>query len=121
MSSRVTPFEARVLEALVAGDPEEAALRDQMSKAVVTSRDYSGVGVFVNFAVPATSMRLGTSNRYIEQTPKTHLEHPDVPAGAGALLWFEDGWLATLECYTYDGAWPADESLFSVHDREHDA
>jgi hypothetical protein len=121
MASCVTPFEARVLEALVAGDPEEAALRDQVSKALVTSRDYSGVGLFVNFAVPETAIRLGTSNRFIEQTPKTHLEHPEVPAGAGALLWFQDRWLATLECYTYDGAWPADELLFNVHHRAHDA
>ena len=121
MSSCITPFEARVLEALVAGDPEEAALRDQVSKAKVTSRDYSGLGLFVNFAVPETAIRLGTSNRLIEQTPRTDLEHPGVPAGAGALLWFEDGWLATLECYTYDGAWPADESLFIVHPRPHDA
>ena len=110
-----------MLEALVTGDPEEAALRDQVSKAVVTSRDYSGVGVFVNFAVPETAIRLGASHRLIEQTPRTYLEHPDVPAGAGVLLWFHDGWLATLECYTYDGAWPADESLFNVHNREHDA
>jgi hypothetical protein len=68
----------------------------------------------VNFAVPPTAIRLSASSRYIEQTPKTHLEHPDLEAGAGALLWFQDGWLATLECYVYDGAWPADESLFRV-------
>lgn len=110
----ITSFEAKVLSSLIKGDAEESALRDQIAYAQVVSRKHTGVGLFVTFLVPTTANRLKTSNRYIEQTPKTHLEHPEVEAGAGAMLWFKDGWLATLECYVYDGQWPADESLFSI-------
>ena len=114
MPMGITSFEAKVLSSLVKGDAEESALRDQIANVQVVSREHTGVGLFVNFAVPTTATRLKTSNRYIEQTPKTHLEHPKLEAGAGAMLWFKDGWLATLECYAYGGQWPADESLFSV-------
>jgi hypothetical protein len=112
MVTGITSFEAKVLSSLVEGDPEEVALRDQVAKAQVSSREHTGVGLFVKFLVPPTAVRLSTSNRYIEQTPKTHLEHPK--REAGALLWFQDGWLATLECYVYDGVWAADETLFRV-------
>ena len=44
----------------------------------------------------------------------THLTHPALPAGAGAMLWLADGRADTLECYTFEGDWPSDESQFSV-------
>lgn len=103
MPSFPTEFELRVLHTLVRGDPEERLLSDQIASATVTSRDYSGVGLFVNFEIPAAIPRLKTSNRYIEETPKVHLHHPALSSGAGALLWLKDGLISTLECYAYEG------------------
>jgi hypothetical protein len=120
VEGRPSEFEARVFEVLVRGDAEEDVLRNQLSLAVVTAREYTGVGLYVDLRVPRDAMRLSTSNRYIEQVPKAHLEHPMLPAGAGALLWLEDGYIATLECYTYDGSWPTDESAFVVHENTFD-
>lgn len=116
LEGRPSEFEARVLEVLVRGDQEEDVLRSQLSLAVVTSREHTGVGLYVNLRAARDAKRLSTSSRYIEQVPKAHLEHPMLPAGAGALLWVENGYIATLECYTYDGTWPADESAFIVRE-----
>lgn len=107
-------FERLVLEALIKGDPEEALIRVQLKTAAVTSREYSGVGLFTEIEVAEGAPKLSKSNRYIEETPRTHLEHPEFQAGAGALLWFKDGLISMLECYAYDGDWPEDESLFSI-------
>jgi len=119
MPTSLTSFEAEVLSSLVTGDPEEAALRNQIANAQVVSRKHTGVGLYVNFEVSTGATRLRTSNRYIEETPKMHIQHPELEAGAGALLWFKNGWLVTLECYTYAGdKWPSDESRFSIRPHE---
>jgi hypothetical protein len=107
-------FEKIVLKALIKGDPEEDTIRQQLTGATVIDREYTGVGLYTNIEVPENKPLLSKSNRYIDETPKTHLEHPELEAGAGVLLWFKDGKVSTLECYTYDGEWPKNEALFTV-------
>ena len=111
---QLSGFEMLVLESLIQGDPEEEVLRLQLSTASVVNRNHTGVGLFTNISVLEDAPVLLKSTRYIEQMPKTHLEHPKLAAGAGALLWFEGGRVSCLECYTYDGVWPEDETLFRV-------
>ena len=111
---KLTAFEKKLLDALIQGDSEEEILRSQLNSATVEKRDYTGVGLYTYIQVEENSARLSKSNRYIEETPKAHLEHPDLPNGAGVLLWFKDGYMSTLECYTYEGDWPTDESKFII-------
>ncbi len=112
---KLSDFESKVLEALIRGDPEEKLIRSQLNNATVKKRNYTGVGLYTEIHVPENSYRLHKSNRYIEETPKTHLVHLDLKAGAGAMLWFNEGYVTTLECYTYEGEWPKDESLFIIN------
>jgi hypothetical protein len=115
--SEFSEFEVRVLHAIVQGDPE-IVIRSQLDGAIVKNRDFTGVGVYTQIQVLENSERLRWSSRYIKETPKLHLEHPELPAGAGVLLWFKDGYVATLECYTNGGRqWPEDESLFTIAGR----
>ena len=111
----LSEFETRVCEALIRGNPEEETLRSQLNSAVVKKRDYTGVGLFTEIKVAENCYRLSQSFRYIEQVPKIHLEHPDLSTGAGAMLWFHEGFISTLECFTYEGDWPKDETLFTVN------
>ncbi len=110
----LSEFEKVVLAALIEGDSEKEIILAQLREATVLERDYTGVGLFTKIRVSENSPLLSKSNRYIEEAPKTHLEHPELEAGAGVILWFEDGKVSTLECYTYDGDWPKDESLFTI-------
>lgn len=110
----LSDFEQRVLDALVKSDPERETLQAQLAEATVLNRDYSGVGLFTKLAVPESAPRLQDPGRYIEKIPKLHLEHPDLTAGAGAMLWLTNGRADTLECYTYDGDWPSEEGLFEI-------
>ena len=109
-----TDLETKILKALIEDDNEKETLFLQLKDAKVKSRDYTGVGVFTEIIVPSGSPLLTKSNRYIEDVPKAHLNHPDLAAGAGVLLWFSNGQISTLELYTYDGDWPDNESLFEV-------
>ena len=110
----LSEFEKMVLTALINDDPEKETIRAQLTKADVVERDYTGVGLYTKIQVSENAPLLCKSNRYIEEAPKTHLEHPQLEAGAGVILWFEEGKVSTLECYTYDGEWPQDESLFNI-------
>ena len=111
---KLSEFEKNLIAALIQGDQKEKVIHSQLDGAIVKKRDYTGVGFYTEIQVPKKRERLSKSNRYIEETPKVHLEHPKLSDGAGALLWFKDGYVDTLECYTYEGDWPEDESLFTI-------
>jgi len=110
----LSKFELMVLEALIETDPEKETIKQQLANAVVIDRDYTGVGLFTKIGISESSPIFSKSNRYIEKTPKTHLAHPELETGAGVLLWFEDGKVSALECYTYEEDWPENESLFTI-------
>ncbi|MEN8215561.1 MAG: hypothetical protein ABFS56_04145 [Pseudomonadota bacterium] len=112
----LSEFELYVLDALIKGELEEELIRSQLNGATVTKRDYTGVGLYTDIKANPNCRTLSKSNWYIEETPKIHLEHPELEAGAGALLWLKYGYISTLECYTYDGDWPKDESLFVINE-----
>ncbi|EDN66680.1 hypothetical protein BGP_0445 [Beggiatoa sp. PS] len=112
---KLSQFELNVIEALIQDDLEEKIIRSQLEDAKVTKRDYTGVGLYTEILVQKKCSRLSKSNRYIEEIPKAHLEHPELSYGAGAILWFNEGYVSTLECYTYEGNWPKDESLFNIY------
>ncbi len=112
----LSEFEKMVLEALIEDDLEKEIILDQLREATVLERDYTGVGLFTKIQISVNAPLLSKSNRYIEEAPKTHLAHPELEAGAGVILWFEEGKVSTLECYTYEGEWPKNESLFTISD-----
>lgn len=107
-------FELDVIEALIKGEPEEKIIQSQLQEAIVKDREYTGVGLYATIQVTENCTRISKSNKYIEETPLVHLEHPDLSAGAGAMLWFDNGNVLTLECYTYDDAWSEDETKFRI-------
>ncbi|HEX7918899.1 MAG TPA: hypothetical protein VF454_05805 [Gemmatimonadales bacterium] len=109
-----TEFERMVFDSLLRDDPDEGLLRVQLDSVVVTKRDHTGHGLYSHLQVPPDVARVGSDRRYVQDVPKTHLLHPQLEAGAGAMLWLKDGVAVTLECYTFGGDWPGDESLFRV-------
>jgi hypothetical protein len=72
-------MEWRALEMLLAGDkPELALLRAQLNAATVASRNYTGVGFFTRFSVPAElprvrERRLVLSDLYAEVAGLEHV------------------------------------------------
>jgi len=111
---QLSDFEKLVLSTIIEGDAEQGILTEQLTSAIVEKRDYTGVGLYTKLVVDPSGPRLEQAGRYVEEIPKAHLTHPVLSAGAGAMLWLSDGRIDTLECYTYEGDWPGDESQFSV-------
>lgn len=110
----LSDFEKMVLDALVLEDPEKEAIMAQLQDATVLERHHTAVGLFTEIRPAANSPSVRKTDRFSDDMANLQLEHPEVPAGAGAILWFEGGKVSTLECYTFDGDWPENEALFTV-------
>ena len=112
--SELTPLEREVLRAAARRDEEQTALEQQIKAAEVASREYTGVGFHTRLVVPESSPALNLSRWRLDDMPKGFAEHPDLPAGAGFIVWLKGGRLIGVEGYTNQGEWPDDESAFRV-------
>jgi hypothetical protein len=94
------------------------AVREQLSHATVSARDYSGVGLFTNFSIPpdaAVRRDLGDA-----ELDGVGAEIPGVEGGAGFILFIRDGVISFLEGYTYgDAKWPETVTAFRVHEEHY--
>ena len=117
-SADLTPLESAVLEKMLIkrGEPYDT-IREQLAYASVSSRESTGVGFFTHFTIPAEapvrrdlrSAELGDVGAQI----------PDLPDGAGFLLFIRDGVISFLEGYAYgDAAWPDPITEFSVFETQ---
>ncbi len=100
---KLSEFEMYVLDALIKNDPEEEILRAQLVGVTVLKRDYTGVGLYTDIKVANKGRRPCKTNRYIEEVRKIHLKHPDLEAGAGAMLWFKEGYTQLLSAIHMTG------------------
>ncbi|MEO7730873.1 MAG: hypothetical protein ABIY55_07880 [Kofleriaceae bacterium] len=106
------PLEAAVLDRLLAGDhPVLVRLRGQLSRATVTRRERTGVGFFVDFALPPAEepASVGTLRIGDVAATVTGLQH-----GAGFVLFVNDGLIKMFEGFSYDEPWPDEITKFSV-------
>jgi hypothetical protein len=110
----LTEFEKRVLEGLIEGDPEEDVFLAQIQGAFVLDRDYTGVGLFTKIQVSEDAPRLRENRGHYPKSAGMYLRHPELASGAGIMLWLDEGKVSILECYTFDGDWPKDESKFTI-------
>ncbi len=111
---KMTELERNVLLLLTGGDLDQEVLREQIERATVHSRDYTGVGFYTKFNLPEGTRRFDSRRWKTQDMPQTFGKHPALPAGAGFILWLKDVLIDTLEGYTYEGNWPKDESQFVV-------
>jgi hypothetical protein len=109
----LTPLEKEVLDMLLDKSEEPyATIKQQLSQAVVTKREFTGVGFYTHFKVPT-----GQSIRY--DLPDMTIgdvgaELSNLLHGAGFLLFIRHGIVEILEGYTYDEPWPTKIDQFKV-------
>ncbi len=74
-----------------------------MDKAAFRSREYTGVGFYVNFDVPEDAPRLAP---FADPHSGPEITSRELEFGAGTLLWQEDGRASCLEIYAYGDGFP---------------
>lgn len=114
--SWVRKLEDEVLPAILSSAPRESEiLREQLKRAEVTVREFSGSGFFSTFSVnpdaPALSdhadLHLGESVRAVIGNP---------PIDVGFVLHIKNGIVDYFECFSFDGSFPDpnDDVRFSI-------
>jgi hypothetical protein len=119
VSAQLTALESAVVEKLLQKHPAFAdGVREQLSHAIVSSRDYSGVGFFTNFAIPQGApvrRELGDAELGGVGAEIGGIEH-----GAGFILFIRDGAISLLEGYTHgDAKWPENIREFRVYEEHY--
>ncbi len=101
----LTALEEQVLQMMLRGDDEtRTVLRQQLHFLQVSSRRFTGVGFFCDFAIDLKAPRIvGRPKLELGGVAGTaqNLKH-----GLGFVLFVVDGALSMLEGYTYDEPWP---------------
>ena len=93
------------------GHPVLSYLRHQLEHAVVTRREYTGAGLYVDFAV-ALDFQRSTLDSFV--FGDVDLETPALESGIGTVLFVKEGGLSLLELYTYDESWPDDVGSYRL-------
>ncbi|NMG72897.1 hypothetical protein [Parazoarcus communis] len=112
MNNKLPIFEQAVLEKLLDGDfPLLIQLRQQLARCTVAKREFTGFGFYTTLSVPADVRRtVGLDVKFGDVVGKI----PELPSGAGFLLYVKNGVLDMLEGYSYDEPWPSSIDNFSL-------
>ena len=108
---RFTALERRLIS-WFANSPRLPALSVQLEAASPRSREYTGVGLFVELEVPqrVEPLPAGTSS----PIPGPEISSSSLPNGGGSLLFHRDGVASMLEVYTYTDAMSEDLPDFEL-------
>jgi len=105
----LTKFEVEVLSWLLDGEePVLDALRRQLAKATVLTKEFTGHGIYIDFYLPSEVTPL---HKVLKVKPRfcfgdVEASIPSLEYGAHFLIWVEDGLLTYLEGYTFDESYP---------------
>lgn len=111
--AELTQLEREVMKLLLQGDQHTlAVLRQQLDESKVESREFTGVGFYVKFAVPQSAPRI-TGNKSFN-FGDVCADIDGLVRGAGFVLFVTDGALDLLEGYTYDEPWPIEVKSFRL-------
>jgi hypothetical protein len=110
--AELQPFERALLDQLLDGNlPQLQVLRGQLAASTVSSREFSGTGVFTHFAVPAQCSRVTPPDFELSDVT---FELLDTENGGGVVLFVSSGAIEMLEVYLHTDAWPEPAILKSV-------
>ncbi|HUR79950.1 MAG TPA: hypothetical protein VM733_04250 [Thermoanaerobaculia bacterium] len=108
----IEEFEKAVMAALLAGDdPILAALRAQYAAATVRDREMTSTGFITRFDVPNTAPPIERKLLHLDDL-QVALAGAKSPADTSVHV--HNGRLKSLECFLYEGAFPAEPQIASA-------
>jgi hypothetical protein len=111
--SEFTPLERAVIEMFLAGElPALRTLSEQFKASRPLKREFTGVGFFTYFDVPASAPRVIYPDRVSISDVDASID--GLQNGAGFVLFVREGTLQMLEGFTYDQPWPREIDKFSL-------
>lgn len=115
MTASLRDFERRLLDEAIQNDPDHEILLAQVLAATVTSRESTGVGLYVALdAVGSPRLACDRSEGQLAGAQRLVISHPRLRHGGGAIVWLEAGRIHLIECFAYSEPWPDDEAGFDI-------
>jgi hypothetical protein len=106
---KIEEFESQVMRALLAGDdPLLAALRAQYAASSVRDREITATGFVTRFDVPASAAPI---ERKLLHLDDLQVQFTGVTTPADTSVHVHNGRLRSLECFVYDGTFPAEPEI----------
>jgi hypothetical protein len=110
----VNDLERQVMEFALRGEHQALEiLREQLAVAAISAREYTGVGFFTSFSVPAKARRLPSVGRLV--IGDIYADVSGLQYGAGFLIFVEHGILNMLECAICEDAWPEQARIHRLY------
>lgn len=105
----IEEFERAVMAGLLAGDdPLLKTLREQYAAASVRGREMTATGFVTRFEVPAD---VAAIDRKLLHLDDLQIELEGTPSPADVSVHVHNGRLRSLECFVYDGTFPAEPAI----------
>lgn len=102
----IEEFERAVMAGLLAGDdPLLRSLREQYKAATVRDREMTATGFVTRFEIPASVAAIDRKLMHLDDL-QVQLDGADSPADLSVHV--HNGRLRSLECFVYDGTFPAE-------------
>jgi hypothetical protein len=113
VSEQLTDLERAVFDKLLAGENSELKiLREQFSKATVSTRELTENGFFTTLKIPAVAVCLQRKGRVTITDVSADL--PQLKHGVGFVMFIDDGKISCLEGFCYDESWPDSSTDFEL-------
>jgi hypothetical protein len=112
-------FELDIMNMLLSGEHEVLAELDhQFTSSVLLSREYTGVGMYLQFSVPSSYPKVNekyeTKDRFWIGDLGGRIGVPAVEIGC--IVWVNNGYLSTLEGHTYgNDRWPEKVGKYELY------
>ena len=112
--SKPNRFEIDVINHIIQEQPDkmQGILREQINSIPGFERDVFEGGIYLNFAEPATPLRLDIKRATLGSV---EAKIKGLEFGIGFILWVTDGYISMLECYTYNEELPLDLSDYELY------
>lgn len=110
----LTRLEKAVIDELLRrrGEPFDT-IRQQVAHASIAKREFTGVGFFTEFALPADApVRRDLPD---DSIGGVGADFPDLEGGVGFMLSIRGGVVTKLEGFTFDEPWPTSTDEFELH------
>ena len=105
--NKIEQFELEVMNKIMEENLAiEKNLKAQYRFSRVISREFSDYGFYTRFEV--TDKKLKLKDHLNMELGNVQAQIAGLKCGAGFVLFIRDGFIKSLECYTYDEIWPDD-------------
>jgi hypothetical protein len=103
-NNQLTNLETEVIEKIISSNIDYEILRRQLNSCSVESRTLTNEGFYTKLKVHDNSFRLITSQSAELSNVEAYIE--GLKHGAGFTLFIRNGFIDTLEGYSYEESWP---------------